>query len=152
MRRAILVGIDEYAHTMPLVGCINDVKDMAAYLVGIGVETIHSLRGPAATRTAILKLLSEAIKALALGDELIVHYSGHGAALPGGGNVHAALCAFDFQPGGGGAIYDTEVADMLRTRAGSRKRRARRARSRPRAVPLRVRCSARSVRRPAPAL
>lgn len=117
MRTAILVGIDDYAHTTSLVGCINDVKDMAAYLVGIGVQAIHSLRGPAATRAAILALLGGSIQQLRSGDELIVHYSGHGAALPGGGHLHAALCPFDFDPSGSGAIYDTEVAVMLRTLA-----------------------------------
>ena len=71
MRSAILVGIDKYERPgmSPLVGCVNDVKDMASYLIGIGTGTIRTLCDAEATRSAIYALVSDSMNALREGNE-----------------------------------------------------------------------------------
>jgi hypothetical protein len=118
MRTALVIGISNYQHpdSLPrLPGCLNDVDDMVAYFtsVGIGVDPPNGLRDGGATKAAILSALSRAIAALGDGDELIVHYSGHGAPFPRMNAVHDAICPFDFDWGPDLVILDTDIASLF---------------------------------------
>jgi uncharacterized caspase-like protein len=79
--KALLVGINNYA-SAPLRGCVNDVLDMASYLVdchNFAREDIRLLTDERATTEEIklrLKWLTSDLKA---GDRIVFHYSGHGA-------------------------------------------------------------------------
>jgi hypothetical protein len=118
MRTALVIGISNYRRPdllPPLPGCLNDVDDMIAYFssVGIGVNPPTGLRDGGATKDAIVSALSGAIAALGAGDELIVHYSGHGAPFPQMNAVHDAICPFDFDWSPALAILDTEIASLF---------------------------------------
>jgi hypothetical protein len=119
MRTAIVIGISHYNDpgllpTLP--GCLNDVDDMVAYLtrvIGAPLDPANILRDGQATKRAIVDALERGIAALGSGDELIVHFSGHGAPFPLRNAVHDALCPFDFDWGPNLAILDTDIATLL---------------------------------------
>lgn len=83
---ALLVGIDRYAAVSALNGCVNDVEEMKALLIGkfdFSPENITVLKDDQATRAGILqafraKLIARAGK----GDIVVFHYSGHGSRMP----------------------------------------------------------------------
>jgi hypothetical protein len=84
MNRALLVGINKCPDA-PLRGCINDVKDMAAFLVekaGFEHADVRIITDRRATTQAILERLAWLVNCARAGDRLLFHYSGHGAQLP----------------------------------------------------------------------
>jgi metacaspase-1 len=81
MNRALLVGINTYPGS-PLAGCVNDVTDMAQFLVdrcGFQKREVRLLCDRRATTAAIRKRLEWLVKGAKSGDRLFFHYSGHGA-------------------------------------------------------------------------
>jgi len=81
--KALLVGINKYPGA-ELNGCINDIQDMADFLVarlGFRHEDIFMLADERATTNAILDKLSWLISCTP-GDRILFHYSGHGAQVP----------------------------------------------------------------------
>jgi uncharacterized caspase-like protein len=81
MNRALLVGINKYPGS-PLCGCVNDVTDMAEFLVdrcGFKSSEIRLLVDGRATTKAIQTRLAWLIRGAKAGDRLLFHYSGHGA-------------------------------------------------------------------------
>jgi metacaspase-1 len=108
MRTAVLVGINEYAHrelVPSLPGCRNEA--------GIDVDPRRVLEDGAATKRAVLDALAGAVDSLRAGDELIVHYSGHGAPLPWRNAVHDALCPYDFDWSRECAILKADLDELL---------------------------------------
>lgn len=82
--RALLVGINKYPGA-PLYGCINDINDMATYLMAsckFAPTAIKSLKDGAATTAAITSGLQWLVTGAKAGDRLFFHYSGHGAQVP----------------------------------------------------------------------
>jgi len=119
---ARLIGIDNYAFGAGLHGCKTDVANMAAFLGGHNVRVLNpSLQDSSAYREAIVETLQGDVDRLGDGDELIVHFSGHGATVDvGGGNAEAVVCPYDFREGVrttgiGAADVDALVANMLPT-------------------------------------
>lgn len=55
---------------------------MAEVAHDAGYNSIHVLRGPEATRRAVINLLARATRALEPGQTLFVSYSGHGSQIP----------------------------------------------------------------------
>jgi uncharacterized caspase-like protein len=104
MNRALLCGINAYPDA-PLQGCVNDVTNMAEFLVdkcGFKRGEIRLLTDKAATTQAIkdrLKWLVDGVKA---GDRIVFHYSGHGTTMATRnerGNVsksQCSICPYDF--------------------------------------------------------
>ncbi|MEO5333993.1 MAG: caspase family protein [Magnetococcus sp. YQC-5] len=83
-KKALLVGINQYAHINPLGGCVNDVKDMANTLTALNViqprpGDLRILTDGNATRAKILDGLKWLVGGAKKGDLLIFHYSGHGS-------------------------------------------------------------------------
>lgn len=83
---ALLVGIDRYAAVTSLHGCVNDVEEMKALLVGkfdFPPENITVVKDEGATRAGILQAFREKLIARAKKDDVVVfHYSGHGSRMP----------------------------------------------------------------------
>lgn len=80
--KILLVGINRYSRC-PLRGCVNDVQDMANFLVdtiGIAKESIRLLVDERATTSAILERLHWLVDAQP-NDRILFHYSGHGAQI-----------------------------------------------------------------------
>ncbi|MEO5353402.1 MAG: caspase family protein [Magnetococcus sp. XQGC-1] len=83
-KKALLVGINQYAHINPLSGCVNDVKDMANTLTSLGIVpaqpgSMRILTDGNATRANILEGLKWLVSGAKRGDLLVFHYSGHGS-------------------------------------------------------------------------
>ena len=79
--KALLVGINAYDGA-PLSGCVNDVMDMAHFIVdhcGFAPETVRLLTDGRATTKAILDRLAWLVTDLEAGDRILFHFSGHGA-------------------------------------------------------------------------
>ena len=84
MNRALLVGINSYP-TAPLQGCVDDVQDMAGFLVescGFLDSDIRLLVDARATTDAIRERLTWLVSGVRPGDRVLFHYSGHGTVLP----------------------------------------------------------------------
>ncbi len=104
MNRALLVGINKYPGS-PLQGCVNDISDMAKFLVtkcGFRMDEIRLLTDERATRIAILDRLGWLLRDIRRGDRILFHYSGHGVQLPTR-DIHGevdgldeAICPVDF--------------------------------------------------------
>lgn len=82
MNRALLVGINKYPAPNELNGCVNDVTDMADFLVarcGFGHDDVRLLTDVRATAKGILDRLGWLLNGATKGDRILFHYSGHGA-------------------------------------------------------------------------
>jgi hypothetical protein len=104
MNRALLVGINKYPSS-PLNGCINDIQDMADFLVGkckFAMNEIRLLADERATKNAIIERLGWLLNGLRTGDRVLFHYSGHGVQLPTRNpqgevdGLDEAICPYDF--------------------------------------------------------
>jgi hypothetical protein len=83
MKKAVLVGINEYS-SAPLNGCVNDVNDMAEFLVSkckYSEENIRLLTDDRATKARILERLEWLVAGAKAGDNLFFQYSGHGTQI-----------------------------------------------------------------------
>ncbi len=123
MNRALLVGINAYPGN-ELNGCINDVTDMAEFLVshcGFEESDIRLLTDARATNNAIMDHLKWLITGVKSGDRLVFHYSGHGALFPireQSGKVtrvDECICPVDFDWTDEHAIRDKEFNQLFST-------------------------------------
>ncbi len=118
-RRALLIGIDDYAHPaiQPLGGCVNDTYLLSAVLQEAGVEPgeIHMLHNGRATREAILSEFEWLLADVEPGDHRFFSFSGHGHQLP---SVNAAgeadeldeiLTTHDYEFDAGGGLRDKDL-------------------------------------------
>lgn len=85
--KALLVGINQYPDPRnSLRGCINDILDMENFISQktkvYPTSGIKKLTDRAATKKGILTQLEWLIEGAEAGDQLLFHYSGHGAQLP----------------------------------------------------------------------
>lgn len=80
MDKALCVGINKYI-SAPLNGCVNDVVDMANFLVdkmGFSRDSIRLIVDDRATASAILERLEWLVRDIQAGDRVVFHFSGHG--------------------------------------------------------------------------
>jgi len=80
--RALIVGIDRYHAIRPLAGAVNDARDIAAVLAGLGVQDLTLLLDDAAGRDRITEAFASLMARAARGDILIFTYAGHGSQEP----------------------------------------------------------------------
>jgi hypothetical protein len=100
VNRALLVGIDAYPGQR-LAGCVRDVNELAALLVGqkhFASGEVRLLANGRATRRAILDGFCWLVRGASPGSRLYFHYSGHGALMPSarGGELVEVFCPVDF--------------------------------------------------------
>lgn len=121
MKRALLIGINQYPG-QALNGCVNDVNDVAGYLVdaqGFAQGDIQLLTDAAATTDAICGAIKGLVAGAAEADTLLLHYSGHGTLFPvkdAQGNVtaiHGSICPVDFDWSEAHAIFDSELRTLI---------------------------------------
>jgi hypothetical protein len=121
MNRALLVGINAYPNS-PLKGCVNDITDMAEFLVqkcGFTHEDIRLLTDQRATKDGIVERLGWLINGVRKGDRILFHYSGHGAQMPTrdpAGEVDhldEVICPVDFDWTDEHAIRDKDFNKMF---------------------------------------
>lgn len=143
---ALLVGIDRYdPQRLPdggwipnLQACTNDVERMEAFLraepVGLPAERLRKLVSPPSgpfrvepapedlpTCGNIVRELEALCERAAEGDRVLIHYSGHGAALPtvapvkkGAWGKDECLVPCDAGAPEGGFVRDVELHEVLR--------------------------------------
>jgi len=82
IKRALLIGINNYLAVPKLRGSLNDVETMKRVLTtrwGFLDEHIVTLIDEAATRKGIISALEQLVKQAGPNDTVYVHYSGHGS-------------------------------------------------------------------------
>jgi len=123
MNRAFLVGINAYPGN-ELNGCVNDVTDMASFLVShcaFNEGDIRLLTDSRATTTAIQEHLKWLVNGVKAGDRVLFHYSGHGAQFPVRDTsgkvirVDECICPVDFDWTEDHAIRDKEFNQIFST-------------------------------------
>ena len=117
----LVIGIDDYRHVADLKGAVNDARDVADALTGLGAEVVTLLDGRA-TRDAVLREWRRLAAGLSPDDQLIVSYAGHGINEPEriAGNEadgrDETLILSGFAPYGAAAgerIVDDEIAELI---------------------------------------
>jgi hypothetical protein len=122
MKRALLIGINEYISQRHLYGCVNDIEDMANYLVakhGFVSADIRLLTDARATADGIRERIEWLVDGVNPGDTVFLHYSGHGTLFPvrdAAGKVtevHGSICPVDFDWTVAHAIFETELRKAI---------------------------------------
>ncbi|MDD5569934.1 MAG: caspase family protein [Bacteroidales bacterium] len=123
MNRALLIGINKYPGA-PLSGCVNDITDMANFLVKnckFKMQEIRLLTDTRATTKEILARLKWLVTGLKKGDRVLFHYSGHGAQVATRdkkGEIDGkdeVICPVDFDWTDKHMIRDKEFAKIFST-------------------------------------
>jgi intein/homing endonuclease len=81
IKKALLVGCNDYKSVSDLRGCLNDVsniKDVLKKLYGYDDSEIVTLTNSKATDSAIRSKLAWLTNGVSAGDQLFFHFSGHG--------------------------------------------------------------------------
>jgi hypothetical protein len=82
VKRALLIGINEYKAVPSLQGSVNDVETMREILVtrwGFAPGNITVLRDSQAVRSAMLAAIQQLVRQSQPNDIVYFHYSGHGS-------------------------------------------------------------------------
>jgi len=122
--KALLVGINKYPDPRnELRGCVNDILDMEHFIAESNKvypkQNIKKLTNKEATKKEILIQLKWLIEGAEAGDQLLFHYSGHGAQAP---TLYAALekdgldeiiCPYDFDGTNKTSLSDKEFAQLF---------------------------------------
>ena len=117
--KALLVGINAYPNpNNNLRGCINDIVDMEYFIASKNKvypkEDIRTLTDSKATKKGILNQLNWLLLGANAGDQLLFHYSGHGAQIPSHNpaiekdGLDEIICPYDFR---GEAATETAISD-----------------------------------------
>ena len=78
---ALIIGIDAYPYS-PLSGCVHDSEEIANYLdqtIPKDQLILHHLKDTDATKDNIVQKFKELNEAAKEGDQVFIHYSGHGS-------------------------------------------------------------------------
>ena len=126
--KALLVGINAYPNSNNnLRGCVNDIVDMEYFITSknkvYAKENIKTLTDSRATKKGILDHLNWLILGANAGDQILFHYSGHGAQMPSKGHtfeqdgLDEIICPYDFSVDDAGqtAFSDKEFAKIFAT-------------------------------------
>jgi hypothetical protein len=124
--KALLVGINAYPNpNNNLRGCINDIVDMEYFITTknkvYAKENIKTLTDSRATKKGILDHLNWLLMGASAGDQILFHYSGHGAQMPCKGfafekdGLDEIICPYDFSDADATktAISDKEFAKIF---------------------------------------
>lgn len=122
--KALLVGINKYPDPQnELRGCINDILDMEHFIAETnkvyGKENIKKLTDKQATKKEIVTQIKWLLEGAQAGDQLLFHYSGHGAQAPTNysklepDGLDEIICPYDFDGSNGTTLRDKEFAQLF---------------------------------------
>ena len=122
--KALLVGINKYPDPRnELRGCVNDILDMEHFITDANKvypkQNIKKLTNKEATKKGILAQLKWLIEGAEAGDQLLFHYSGHGAQAPTlftsleKDGLDEIICPYDFDGTNKTSIRDKEFAQLF---------------------------------------
>ena len=122
--KALLVGINKYPDPRnELRGCINDILDME-HLISetnkvYAKQNIKMLTDKQATKNGIVTQLKWLLEGAQPGDQLLFHYSGHGAQVPTlnkqleQDGLDEIICPYDFDGSSATTFRDKEFAQLF---------------------------------------
>jgi hypothetical protein len=122
--KALLVGINKYPDPQnELRGCINDILDMEHFIAETNKvyakQNIKKLTDRDATKKGIVTQIKWLLEDAQPGDQLLFHYSGHGAQVPTLNQnleldgLDEIICPYDFSGQGENALRDKEFAQLF---------------------------------------
>ena len=122
--KALLVGINKYPDPRnELRGCVNDILDMEHFITDTNKvypkQNIKKLTNKDATKKGILTHLKWLIEGSEAGDQLLFHYSGHGAQAPTlftsleKDGLDEIICPYDFDGTNKTSLRDKEFAQLF---------------------------------------
>lgn len=122
--KALLVGINQYPNPgNNLRGCINDIIDLEYCIAEKNKvypkENIKKLTDQNATKKRILSQINWLLEGAEAGDQLLFHYSGHGAQIPTKhpqwekDGLDEIICPYDFDGSPQTALSDKEFAQLF---------------------------------------
>ncbi|MHA6299757.1 caspase family protein [Devosia sp. CAU 1758] len=80
--KALVVGIDDYAHKQALRGSVNDARDLITVLSTTPDAEITALTNGEATRAAFEQAWADVMTGAVAGDTILLSFSGHGIRVP----------------------------------------------------------------------
>ena len=122
--KALLVGINKYPDPQnELRGCINDILDTEHFITETNKvyskQNVKMLTDRDATKKEIVTQLKWLLEGAQAGDQLLFHYSGHGAQAP---TINAKLepdgldeiiCPYDFDGSNATTLRDKEFTQLF---------------------------------------
>jgi uncharacterized caspase-like protein len=122
--KALLVGINKYPDPRnELRGCVNDILEMEHFIAETNKvyskQNIKKLTNKDATKKEIITQLKWLIEGAEAGDQLLFHYSGHGAQAPTKFNslekdgLDEIICPYDFDGTNNTSLRDKEFAQLF---------------------------------------
>ena len=122
--KALLVGINKYPDPRnELRGCVNDILEMEHFIAETNKvyskQNIKKLTNKDATKKEILTQLKWLIEDVEAGDQILFHYSGHGAQAPTKFNslekdgLDEIICPYDFDGTNNTSLRDKEFAQLF---------------------------------------
>lgn len=108
MKRALLIGINYIGSSYELQGTDDDVRNVSALLksrFGYTDKDITLMDDSKATKAGMIAEFNKFVLNLKPGDQLLLHYSGHGGGVNGGGagntdGLNQALIPVDYSQNG----------------------------------------------------
>ena len=122
--KALLVGINKYPNPQnELRGCINDILDMEHFISVTNKvyaqQNIKKITDKDATKKGIVTQLKWLLEGAQAGDQLLFHYSGHGAQAPSisgklePDGLDEIICPYDFDGSNNTTLRDKEFAQLF---------------------------------------
>jgi hypothetical protein len=122
--KALLVGINKYPNPQnELRGCINDILDMEHLIAETNKvyakQNIKKLTDRQATKKEIVTQIKWLLDGAQPGDQLLFHYSGHGAQAPTlspkleADGLDEIICPYDFDGSNATTLRDKEFAQLF---------------------------------------
>jgi hypothetical protein len=122
--KALLVGINKYPNPQnELRGCINDILDMEHFITETNKvyakQNVKKLTDRDATKKGIITQLKWLLEGAQAGDQLLFHYSGHGAQAPSlnvklePDGLDEIICPYDFDGSNNTTLRDKEFAQLF---------------------------------------
>ena len=122
--KALLIGINKYPDPRnELRGCVNDILDMEHFISETNKvyqkENVKLLTDKQATKKGIVTKIKWLIEGAEPGDQLLFHYSGHGAQAPSlfpeleKDRLDEVICPYDFNGSNDTTLRDKELAHLF---------------------------------------
>lgn len=122
--KALLVGINKYPDPRnELRGCVNDILDMEYFITERNTvyqkQNVKKLTNQQATKKSIELQIQWLIEGAQPGDQLLFHYSGHGAQAPTlqphleTDGLDEIICPYDFNGSNETTLRDKDFAKLF---------------------------------------